>query len=76
MNEEMQLQKELDQKKNKIKINEQEIKKYETDIFNSISVCNQLKDDYKKKESKKKDLVKEQKEISKEIKEIKRRKIK
>ena len=72
MNEEMKLQKELDQKKNKIKINEQEIKKYETDVFNSISVCNQLKEDYKKKESKKNTLIKEQKEISKDIKEIKK----
>ena len=72
MNEEMKLQQELDQKKNKIKINEQEIKKYETDIFNSISVCNQLKEDYKKKESKKNTLMKEQNEISKDIKEIKK----
>ena len=72
MNEEMKLQQELDQKKNKIKINEKEIQKYETDIFNSISVCNQLKEDYKKKESKKNNLIKEQKDISKDIKEIKK----
>ena len=60
MKEEMELQKELDQKKNKIKIVEDDIKKCETDIFNNISVCNQLKEDLKKKESKKKALIKEQ----------------
>ena len=72
MSEEMKLQQELDQKQNKIKINDQEINKYETDIFNSISVCNQLKEDYKKKESKKKTLVQEKKQISKEIKDVKK----
>ena len=72
MKEEMELQKELDQKKNKIKIVEDDIKKCETDIFNNISVCNQLKEDLKKKESKKKALIKEQTELSNDIKEIKK----
>ena len=72
MSEEMKLLQELDQRQNIIKINEEEIKKYETDAFNSISVCNQLKEDYKKKESKRKSLIQEQKEISKEIKNIKK----
>ena len=72
MKEEMELQKELDQKKNKIKIVEDDIKKCETDIFNNISVCNQLKEDLKKKESKKKALIKEQTELSNNIKEIKK----
>ena len=72
MKEEMELQKELDQKKNKIKIVEDDIKKCETDIFNNISVCNQLKEDLKKKESKKKALIKEQTDLSNDIKEIKK----
>ena len=72
MKEEMELQKELDQKKNKIKITEDEIKKCETDIFNNISVSNQLKENLKKKESKNKTLLQEQSELSKEIKEIKK----
>ena len=72
MNEEMQLQQELDQKKNKIKINEQENKKYETDIFNNISVSNLLKKDYKKKKERKKHLFKNKKIFLKILKKLKK----
>lgn len=67
MKKEMELQKELDIKKNNMNIQIQEIKKNENELFNAISLSNQMKEDLKRKDDKKSALISEKNAINKEI---------